>query len=111
MKRFLTAGELQLEFDPILSHKKQLDVSPNLAAALRYLQWKETSRLLWADAICISQDDVLERSQQVQMMRNIFEGAEQVLVWLGEANADSSLAVRLVNESGRASLLSAHGAG
>jgi hypothetical protein len=45
------------------------------------------------------------------MMRNIFEGAEQVLVWLGEANADSSLAVRLVNESGRASLLSAHGAG
>jgi hypothetical protein len=68
MKRFLTAGELQLEFDPILCHEKQLDVSPNLAAALRYLQWEETSRLLWADAICISQDDVLERSQQVQMM-------------------------------------------
>jgi hypothetical protein len=85
-----------LEFHPILCRDKRLNVSPNLTAALRHLRRPETHRALWADAICISQDDILERSQQVQMMQNIFEGAEHVLVWLGEADADSRLAMKLV---------------
>ena len=85
-----------LKLHPILCHDKRLNVSANLTAALRHLRRPETNRVLWADAICISQDDILERSQQVQMMRNIFEGAEHVLIWLGEADADSRLAMKLV---------------
>jgi hypothetical protein len=54
-----------LDFYPILCHKKRLDISPKLTAALRHLRQQETSLALWADAICIRQDDVLERSQQV----------------------------------------------
>ncbi|KAK8075761.1 hypothetical protein PG997_010424 [Apiospora hydei] len=39
--------------------------------------------LLWVDQICIDQENVRERSQQVQLMYKIYEGAERVLVWLG----------------------------
>ncbi|KAK0643775.1 heterokaryon incompatibility protein-domain-containing protein [Cercophora newfieldiana] len=42
----------------------------------------------WIDAICINQDDPLERGHQVGMMRDIFSAANLVLAWLGD-NADS----------------------
>jgi len=37
----------------------------------------------WIDAICINQDDLLERGHQVGMMRNIFSAADLVVAWLG----------------------------
>jgi hypothetical protein len=39
---------------------------------------------LWIDAVCINQQDVTERSEQVKMMREIYERATEVIVWLGE---------------------------
>ncbi|KAL9094198.1 MAG: hypothetical protein Q9165_003613 [Trypethelium subeluteriae] len=38
----------------------------------------------WIDSICINQDDKVEKSRQVGMMRNIFEEAELTLGWLGD---------------------------
>ena len=38
---------------------------------------------IWADAICIDQSSLAERSQQVQLMRQIYQSAACVLVWLG----------------------------
>ena len=40
---------------------------------------------IWIDALCINQDDIDERSRQVQMMGDIYRYAERVLVWLGLA--------------------------
>ncbi|KAH6629949.1 heterokaryon incompatibility protein-domain-containing protein [Chaetomium sp. MPI-SDFR-AT-0129] len=40
-------------------------------------------RRLWADALCINQDDLSERTSQVELMAQIFAGAEHVLAWLG----------------------------
>jgi hypothetical protein len=40
--------------------------------------------LVWADAICINQDDPIERSQQVRMMHRIFASSDQLFIWLGE---------------------------
>ncbi|KAF4339372.1 heterokaryon incompatibility (het-6OR allele) [Fusarium beomiforme] len=59
-------------------------VSGNLFIALRELRRSNTSRLIWADAICINQEDFKERGQQVSMMGEIFSGAWQVIIWLGE---------------------------
>src|SRR6266487_6830888 len=42
---------------------------------------------VWIDAICINQDDVVERSRQVQNMSRIFESAMRVVIWLGEGNS------------------------
>lgn len=46
---------------------------------------------LWIDAICINQDDVLERNQQVQQMDNVFATAHVVLMWLGKVEVDSKI--------------------
>jgi hypothetical protein len=50
-------------------------------------------RCLWIDAICINQDDVLERNHQVQHMSRIYSRAATVLVWLGPAYDGSDLAM------------------
>lgn len=38
---------------------------------------------MWADAICINQADLSERSQQVSLMSTIYAKAERVLAWIG----------------------------
>lgn len=48
--------------------------------------------LMWIDAICINQDNVLEKSHQVNMMGRIFTAADYVISWLGE-EADNSRCV------------------
>jgi hypothetical protein len=64
-----------------------LHVTVNLYSALKRLRKTSISRMLWVDAICINQEDVQERNEQVPLMRDIYEGCINVLVWLGEHNA------------------------
>ena len=45
----------------------------SLAHALLHLRLSHRSRRLWVDAICINQGDDLERSEQVALMRNIYQ--------------------------------------
>jgi hypothetical protein len=40
-------------------------------------------RRLWVDAVCINQEDLPERTSQVELMSRIFAGARRVLAWLG----------------------------
>ena len=58
-------------------------VTENLFVALRHLRSRSQSRVIWIDAICINQNDILERNQQVQQMRDIYRQASEVLIWLG----------------------------
>ncbi|KAJ4376603.1 hypothetical protein N0V86_006717 [Didymella sp. IMI 355093] len=51
-------------------------VGQNLDGALRQLRRSMGGHLLWIDALCINQDDVVERSQQVQMMGEVFSSAK-----------------------------------
>ncbi|KAF5627008.1 heterokaryon incompatibility (het-6OR allele) [Fusarium sp. NRRL 52700] len=61
-----------------------MSISSSLYVALRELRKSDTNRVIWADAVCINQEDVKERGQQVALMGQIFSGAWQVIVWLGE---------------------------
>lgn len=65
-------------------------VTRNLSAALQELarRWKRIQDLhdnenvyLWIDALCINQDDITERSSQVQLMRRIYKSAILVIAW------------------------------
>jgi hypothetical protein len=67
----------------------RLDVTSNLYASLRRLRDPELTRTIWIDAICINQEDLKERSEQVRFMAKIYAYARQVLAWLGE-EADGS---------------------
>lgn len=68
-------------------------VRENLEIALRHIQMADRSTNVWIDAICINQEDDLEKSDQVRMMNKIYDRAVEVLVWLGPAKDDSDIAM------------------
>jgi hypothetical protein len=63
-----------------------------------YLRSPDTDRALWMDALCINQEDVIERNQQVYLMGSIYSQAREVLVWLGPEKDNSDLAMDLFEE-------------
>ncbi|KKP06301.1 hypothetical protein THAR02_01639 [Trichoderma harzianum] len=58
-------------------------IGRSLETALRYYRRAGWSMPLWADAVCIDQGDVAERSSQVSIMDLIYSSAATVFVVLG----------------------------
>ena len=48
---------------------------------------------MWIDAICINQQDLLEKSRQVAMMGEIYANADTMFAWLGPGDATNDAAV------------------
>ncbi|KAJ4341754.1 hypothetical protein N0V95_007108 [Ascochyta clinopodiicola] len=67
-----------------------LDVTNNLYTAMQHLRDTILPRIIWIDAICISQDNLAERAEQVRFMATIFSHAFRVVVWLGEEQSESA---------------------
>ncbi|KAH6681304.1 heterokaryon incompatibility protein-domain-containing protein [Halenospora varia] len=74
---------------------QRFEVGHNLATALNYF-YKHLPKWLWIDAICINQNDIDERSEQVLRMGSIYAKAQSVLVWLGREHHNSNRAVKLI---------------
>lgn len=81
---------------PIILDGRRFNVTKNLEAALRHLRYEEDDRIIWIDAICINQNDVLERNLQVRRMLKIYSSAERVVVWLGEGTEKSDKAMDFI---------------
>lgn len=60
-----------------------LEITPSLWEGLRHLRSERETRLLWADAVCIDQQNSREKNRQVMNMKKIYESATRVVVWLG----------------------------
>ncbi len=73
---------------------KSFRVQENAEAALRRVRRTKESRTMWIDAICINQTDQTEKEGQLVLMRQIYEQAEQVCVWLGEPTMGTTFAVQ-----------------
>ncbi|CAG8982897.1 hypothetical protein HYALB_00002914 [Hymenoscyphus albidus] len=54
---------------------------------------------IWIDALCINQEDLLERNEQVSMMGRIYGSAESVIIWLGVAKDDSDIIMDILGEN------------
>lgn len=67
----------------------QIPVTKNLAAALKQLRRIHVSRL-WVDALCISQEDDQERSDQIRHICQIYTQAHTTYAWLGDAGSDNA---------------------
>jgi Heterokaryon incompatibility protein (HET)/Ankyrin repeats (many copies) len=52
---------------------------------------------IWADAICINQNDVDDKSVQVAMMDRIYSSATYVIAWLGPPDEHSDVAIQTLN--------------
>lgn len=62
-----------------------VQVTVNLENALRRLRPDQAPvRQLWADAICIDQDNEREKETQLPLMSKIYAEASSVLIWLGQ---------------------------
>ncbi|KAI9857566.1 MAG: hypothetical protein M1813_008158 [Trichoglossum hirsutum] len=81
-----------------------LPVTASLYSAVKRIRFEENSTVIWADCICINQDDNREKSTQIRLMRDIFERALYVFAYLGEAADDSHLVPELMNAIGKADL-------
>lgn len=52
--------------------------------ALRRMRLKEVPRMLWIDAVCINQTDLLEKNSQMTLMSDIYRLGARNLIFLGE---------------------------
>ncbi len=69
-------------------------VTSNCFSALKNLRRKLGSYRIWVDAICIDQDNVAEKEQQIPLMGLIYSSAETVYAWLGEGTQKTDRAMR-----------------
>ena len=63
-----------------------MDVHKSAERAVRRMRLPNCSRALWIDAICINQDSITERSQQVSIMHHIYRCGSTNLIWLGDGD-------------------------
>ncbi|KAK5653319.1 hypothetical protein OQA88_9010 [Cercophora sp. LCS_1] len=82
-------GEAEKPSTITLSFKdstKDLAITENLGLALQGLRPPATPLTIWADAICINQDDILERNNQVALMGPIYKYASSVTAFFRESD-------------------------
>lgn len=72
--------------DQITINGRRVNVKPNLHSALQYIRLPTTSLIIWIDALCIDQNNLNEKSEQIPMMGEIYIRATRVYAWLGEAD-------------------------
>ncbi|KAH7361167.1 hypothetical protein BKA66DRAFT_396649, partial [Pyrenochaeta sp. MPI-SDFR-AT-0127] len=53
--------------------------------------------LLWVDAICIDQNDLIERNHQVGLIGQIYSNATLVLTWGGKSDEDAQIVSKLIS--------------
>ena len=86
---------------PIILEGVPQPVTVNLEAALRYLRRSDQAIVLWADAVCINQSDLAERSSQVSLMGRIYSSAMIVRIWMGEAADNSDEVMQIIRKISR----------
>ncbi|KAI1322839.1 HET domain protein [Xylariaceae sp. FL0255] len=81
-----------------------LFITENLYVALLRLRNHAFPRIIWADGICINQDDNEEKYRQIKIMAMTYTKAARVIVWLGEAATRDSQQRRALNAHGDAAI-------
>lgn len=87
----------QIRCSDIRDGRHSLSIYESSWLALQRLRHETDERTLWIDAICINQTNNAERNEQVLLMRRLFQGAKNVIIWLGEESRDSASAFDLIS--------------
>ncbi|OTA68540.1 HET-domain-containing protein [Hypoxylon sp. EC38] len=82
----------------ITCNGKTLAITAGLEVVLRHFRSPTEKKILWADAVCINQNDNDERGRQVRRMKDIYSKASQVLIWLGEECDDSNIGIAAASD-------------
>jgi hypothetical protein len=102
----------QTERFAILANGCKMLIGKSLYEFLDLARHKFAKKPLWADAVCINQEDNEEKSVQVQRMGKTYANALEVLIWLGHnskiveyfhwVNKPQSIMSRAINRMQRA---------
>jgi hypothetical protein len=84
----------------LLCNGMPFSATKNLHSALQCLHKKAQSQLVWADAICINQNDSQERNQQLSIMKQIYLFASRVFIWIGHGDENTEPALNLIQMIG-----------
>lgn len=68
----------------VLLDGKPFRVTRNCDSAMRRVRQYDYQTSIWIDAICIDQDNDMERGHQVRLMPQIYHQARRVLMYIGE---------------------------
>jgi Heterokaryon incompatibility protein (HET) len=82
-------------------NSRKLQLKVNLVLALIHIRpYMKAVEFIWIDALCINQNDLAERGQQVRLMTEIYQRALGVYAWLGRGRDDmkSQLGMHLIKE-------------
>jgi hypothetical protein len=79
---------------------KELKIMPSLEAFLRQHRHDHDSDLpLWIDAICVNQNDLVERRKQVAMMCRLYTQLARLVIWLGiDDDAEIKIATEFIQQ-------------
>jgi hypothetical protein len=64
---------------------KHTRIRQNLWSALNRFRKPQEGFYMWVDALCINQDSIPVRNQQVTMMTRFYTESQETLIWLGES--------------------------
>lgn len=84
-------------------------VTKSLHAALCRVREKGLPQPIWADAICINQKNILERNQQIAIMRQIYLRASRIFIWIGHGDEYSVPAMNVIRSIGHGCCLELYG--
>lgn len=89
----------------IICDGRLMKVTSNLRDALHMLAnsismplMPKTPTYYWVDALCVDQQNVLERNTQVARMADIFHKASSVVVWLGREDEYTADALEVIQK-------------
>lgn len=78
---------------------KRVHTTRNLHNALCAVGHPTQPRDLWADSVCINQEDMAEKSLQVILMGDIYRRSSRALIYLGQdTNGNAKCAAAIVGE-------------
>ncbi|CZT41393.1 uncharacterized protein RSE6_01128 [Rhynchosporium secalis] len=77
-----------------------MEIIASLDLALRHIRDPIRVIRIWADGVCINQQNGSEKSQRVAQMGLIYETAHHTIIFLGLATERSELLVRALNSTG-----------
>ena len=73
-----------------------IGLTASLCTALRCLRHRQHAVTVWADAICINQEDLEEKAQQIHLLPEIFQKASCTFAFVGDDDRSSSAIVTLM---------------
>lgn len=90
-----------VESVPILVSGQSIEISETLEKALHRLRLTDRKRVLRIDQLCIDQQNIEEKTQQVRLMGSIYTGCDRCVAWIGEIQpgvplADAQAALQLL---------------